>query len=455
MTSDPGTDPTASPTSPWRVAAFRRFWAAETVSAAGTGIGAVALPLIAVSVLQAPALFVGVLEAALWAPWLAFGLLAGVVVDRTRQRRLMIACDTVAAAAYATVPAAAVSGLLVPGGPGAGLLVAVAFVAGSVDVLSQTARQTYPPTILDAAQLATADSALQSAASATDVGAGPLAGVLTHLAGAVGGVAANGVSFLVSAVLLLFVRDGGRTPEPPGARAAVRRGTVRAEIAGGLRVLGADPWLRTSAVAAGLGNLVLTGVGSLQVLLLVRTVGVPGVWFGPLLLGEGVGGLLGAVLANRLAGRMGSCRAMVLLAVAGPVAGLLIVFTGPGATLAFFVVGSAGSTAAVVAGNVLSAVFRHRYLPARLRGRVTASTRVVAYAAAPLGALVAGASASAIGTRAAVGLLLVLGVLRGLLFLRRPWRTTRDLPTSMPGAVIARADRPSPRSGRVTSDRVG
>jgi len=205
-----------------------------------------------------------------------------------------------------------------------------------------------------------------------------------------------------------------------------------ADIRIGLRHVLADPWLRGSATAAAAANFAITGVGTLQALLLVRVVGLPAAWFGPVLVAEGVGGLLGALWVLRLASRLGTCRTLVVLGVGGPLLGSLIVFTGPGWSLAYFVVGAALSTAAVVGGNVVWAVFRQRYIPAALLGRVSAAIRVIAYAAAPLGALLAGVLATWIGVRGAIGVLFACGLVRGLLFLRRPWRTTRELPSSPP-----------------------
>lgn len=75
---------------------FRLLWAGETVSGLGNGITAVALPLIAVEVLDAGSTAVGLLAGAVGLPWLLVGLPVGAWVDRTRKRPLMIACDLVA-----------------------------------------------------------------------------------------------------------------------------------------------------------------------------------------------------------------------------------------------------------------------------------------------------------------------------------------------------------------------
>src|SRR5690606_7835287 len=60
--------------------AFGRFWAAGTLSAMGTALTAVALPVLLVDDLGADALQVGIVNAAQFAPYAALGLLAGVWV---------------------------------------------------------------------------------------------------------------------------------------------------------------------------------------------------------------------------------------------------------------------------------------------------------------------------------------------------------------------------------------
>jgi MFS family permease len=71
---------------------FARLWAASTLSALGTGLTVVAAPLY-VSARTANPLIVAATTAAATLPWLLFGLPAGVLVDRTDRRRLMVAVD--------------------------------------------------------------------------------------------------------------------------------------------------------------------------------------------------------------------------------------------------------------------------------------------------------------------------------------------------------------------------
>lgn len=97
---DPMNDTEGRPRTGWGVLTqrdFRLLWVGESVSGLGNSVTVVALPLIAVEVLDADSTAVGLLAAAVWLPWLLVGLPVGAWVDRMRKRPLMIACDLVAA----------------------------------------------------------------------------------------------------------------------------------------------------------------------------------------------------------------------------------------------------------------------------------------------------------------------------------------------------------------------
>jgi hypothetical protein len=67
---------------------FLRFWMASTVSDFGTYVSTIAIQVIVVFTLHAGAAGVGLVSAARWLPYLLFGLVAGVLVDRSRRRPL-------------------------------------------------------------------------------------------------------------------------------------------------------------------------------------------------------------------------------------------------------------------------------------------------------------------------------------------------------------------------------
>jgi hypothetical protein len=74
-------------------ARFRRFWAAQVISEAGSGVGAVAMPLTAVLTLGASAMDMGLRAAASTLPVLLLGLHAGVWIDRLPVRPILVATN--------------------------------------------------------------------------------------------------------------------------------------------------------------------------------------------------------------------------------------------------------------------------------------------------------------------------------------------------------------------------
>src|SRR5258705_1194551 len=83
---------------------FWRWWTAGTTSSAGSAVGAVALPLTALTVLDASPFEMGLIVAAGYVAWLVIGMPAGVIVQRLPLRGAQVGADLVRAAAVASVP---------------------------------------------------------------------------------------------------------------------------------------------------------------------------------------------------------------------------------------------------------------------------------------------------------------------------------------------------------------
>jgi MFS family permease len=181
---------------------FSLYWIGQTTTRFGGSITTVALPLVAITVLQASTFQVAMLAAAVWLPWLLAALPVGVLVDRSRSRRhMMITCDVAAAALLASVPVAAWLGLLTF----AHLLV-VALLTGLVSVFFETAGQVYLAELLPAEDLAVGNARLVGADSAAKVAGPGVGGLIAQAFGAVTGLLADALSFVVSAVCMLAVR---------------------------------------------------------------------------------------------------------------------------------------------------------------------------------------------------------------------------------------------------------
>ncbi len=185
----------------WRHGNFRKLWAGQTVSAFGSAIGGLALPLTAVAVLDATPLQMGVLGALATAPVLLFGLAAGVWVDRVRRRPLLIAVELGRALLLASIPIAAALGVL-----RMEQLYVVSFLAGSLGLLFNLAYTTFLPSVVERAELVEGNSKLAISDSVASIAGPGLAGWLVQLITAPLAIAVDATTFGVSALCLGRVR---------------------------------------------------------------------------------------------------------------------------------------------------------------------------------------------------------------------------------------------------------
>ncbi|MER6372607.1 MFS transporter [Streptomyces mirabilis] len=400
---------------------FRLLWCGETAGKFGASVTGVAMPLVAVSTLHASTFEVGLLSAANWAPWLIIGLPVGVWVDRLRRRPIMLAAAAVSLLLFAGVPVAAWFGWL-----SIGLLLAVALLTGTAAVFFQTAYSAYLPSILEPADQPEGNAKLHGSASAAQIAGLGSGGLIAQLAGAVNGMFANAATFLVSLLCLAGIRHR----EPRVTRTEHRPNSLVSEVREGLRLVAVDPWFRTFTLFGAASNLALMGYQSIQVVFLVRSVGLTPGTVGALIAATSAGGVAGAFAARRVAHRIGTARATLLFELGLPMLALLIPLTVDGAGILLFVTGGFSVSAGVVAGNIIKASFQQRYCPPDLLGRLTASTAFLSYGTIPLGALLGGALGTALDLRTAMAITTAGIPLAALILAFSPIRRSRDLPTS-------------------------
>jgi Transmembrane secretion effector len=398
---------------------FRLLWIGETVSGAGTAMAAIAVPLLAVTVLHASAFAVAALTAAAYLPWLVIGLPAGVWVDRLPVRPLMITCDVVSGLLYASLPAAAWAGVLTTG-----QVVLVALLAGTANALFATAYQILLPSLVTVGELVEGNAKLQGSASLAALGGRGAAGVAAGAVGAATALLFNAASFGVSAACLLRIRTAV-VPDRQKARGT----TMRAEISQGARFIAWDPYLRPLTIYGAAANLAYTGSTALVVIFLVRVAGFGSAAVGVLLATASVGAILGALITRRLACWLGTARALLLSTLAAGLFGMLIPLTGTGPRAAFYVAGSAVASGVIAVGNIIIRSFLQAYCPAPMLGRVTASMRFLVFGAIPVGALLAGGLATALGIRNALWVILALYALSGAFLLTPAILAHRNLPS--------------------------
>jgi MFS family permease len=337
----------------------------------------------------------GLLAAAGTAPYVGFALIVGAWIDRLPRRRpLLIAADLVAAAALLTVPLAWLAGALT-----VTQLIAVELVVGVARVTFQPAFGAHLPDVVPERALTQASSRLRTA-EATAMLLGPgLGGSLVQLLTAPAAVLVDADSFLVSATLIGKVRAPERAGHVPPPRRRLRQ-----EIGEGLVHLWQDRRLRAIAGAAANVNFFGLMVFALLVVYLTREQNFSPVMIAAVTVAGGLGSLAGALLAPRVADRIGRGRTILL---GSAVFGLgMIAFPaahGPRwLVLVVLVANEVGVGVAIMLFDVNTSALVLMEVPRELLARVNSSLSTVTQGVKALGALTGGALGTAFGLRPAL-----------------------------------------------------
>jgi MFS family permease len=373
---------------------YRKLFAATTVSNLGDGVSLIAYPWLASAITRNP-LLIALVAVVQRLPWLLFTLPAGVIVDRSDRRRLMVTANTarfvltavVAVAVFVrrdTLPAPDAVDTVVGTDTGLYLLlIAATLLLGIGEVLYDNSAQTFLPSIVADEQLERANGRMYSAEMVANQFAGPpLAGLLLAIGFALPFVVDAG-SFAASAALIASIAVARR---PPPADAPTKP-QWRAEISEGFRWLWHHPVLRTMAISLAVLNLCSNMGFALLVLFGQDVLGTSTTEFAILSTTIALGGVIGGWSAPAVIARLGPGRSLLLTVVAQGVsaiaAGLLSSWLLVGPVLAVGVM-------LAMTWNVITVSFRQSVIPDRLLGRVNSVYRFFGWGSIPIGALLGG-----------------------------------------------------------------
>jgi MFS family permease len=408
---------TLSATSLWRDRQFRTFWSAQTVSEFGDRITELALPLIAVTVLDASPSQVGFLTAAVWLPNLA-SLFIGSWVDQRRDKRpLMIAADLARTILLLTLPAAYWLDLLT-----LGQLYAIAILAGTAHVVFNTAYASFFVRLVDRDHFLEANSKLSVTRSISFMGGPAVGGVLVQWLTAPVAIVVDAFSFVFSAVQISRLDttpgEADEAPEPLLSRARA-----------GMRYVLKHPYLRGSLGCATTVNFFNLMGMALLVLFASRTLGLSAGTIG-VAFGVGAsGGLLGAVAAGPLTRVLGAGRVIAAGAIVFPGAMAFVVLAqGPvWVRAAALAAGEFVASFAVMCFDVPLNSLQAAVIHDPMRSRVAGAFSSINYGIRPLGAVVGGFLGTWIGVRETLLVSAAGGLLAVLWLVGSPIIRTREL----------------------------
>jgi predicted MFS family arabinose efflux permease len=406
----------------WLSRDFRRLWASLTITSFGAQVTNLALPLTAALLLSATPMQMGILVALETLPFALVSLHAGVLLDRVRKLPVVIFTNVARSLALMVVPAAAYAGVL-----SVELLYVVGFFVGVQNVVGGAAHQVVIAQMAGRKRLVEANAKISlGETSAALVGPG-LAGALIHLVTAPFAIALDALTFLASALLLRGVHTRNDVPHRG------ERPSVTAEIVEGLKLVWHNQTLLGLAIVAALWQLLHHMQMAVLVLFAARELGLSAGAIGFAYMFGGLGCVLAAANAERLSRRHGVGN-VILLGLMLTVGGW-VVYGLIGGPVWFATIALGLGMLLFDFGGVLWGInylaLRQAITPDRLLGRMTATMRFLTVAGGPIGSFAGGALATAIGLRATLWTIAVLGiVLAAGAVAWSPVRRHRSLPAA-------------------------
>jgi len=405
----------------WWQPDFLKLWIGQTISLFGSTFGVLALSLTAVAFLKATPTQMGLLVAIGEVPWVVFGLAAGVWLDRIRRRPVLIGADLARALLLGSIPMAAILGKLQMN-----QLYAVAFLMGVATVLFDVAYQAYLPALISRDHLIEGNSKLNLSFTVANIMGPGLAGTAIQLLTAPIAVSVDAISFLISALSLSAITAVEPSPTP-----ATIRETAWHQCCEGLRVIQKSPYIR-AFMATNATFFFFNGfIDSIFLLYLTRSLHLPATAVGLVFGIGGIGGLIGSLVAARVATRYGVGPATVGAAVLRgastigiPLAGSL----GPTALL-LLILGRFVWSGSFSVYFVNQTSTRQAIVPDHLLGRVSASFWVASRGAVPIGALLGGFLGGHLGLQPALLIGAIGSLCSGLWLVWSPVITLRQQPT--------------------------
>jgi MFS family permease len=381
----------------WRHTDFMKLWVGQTVSALGSVVTRTAVPLVALLVLGAGPFEMAMIVVSASLAVLLVGLFAGAWVDRVRRRPLLIWTDAIRALLLFSIPAAYLLDVL-----RIEQLYVVVFLEGCVGSLFRSAYPAYVPSLIGVERVVEGNSKLAASSSVAEIGGPGLAGGLVQLIGAPFAILVDAISFVVSAISLLWIR----APEPQRPTRTTHT-AIRQEIVEGLQLVRRHPVLVPLTLRSVIAHVAGSFYGVLYTIYLLEDLHLNPFLLGVVVSAGGVGALAGASVASRAIGRFGLGPALIWAAAGASAIGVLTPLAGGPlllATLMVFLPQLIGDGLQTIEG-VAELSLIQGVIPDRILGRVNATLEVFSHGIAyPLGALLAAGLAGIIGVRGGIAI---------------------------------------------------
>ena len=364
--------------------AFNRMWASSIISNLADGVMLAAVPLLAISLTDSPVL-ISLIGAMVMLPWLLFAIPIGAIVDRVDRRYIFAGAN---ASRSAVVGVLAL--LIALDHVTIFWLLAAAFIIGVCEVAADTTAQSLIPQILEEKEFEKGNSRLQISETVIQgfIGA-PISGFI-YAAAIYLPFFINSLGFAISALLALtipvkYLQDIRQEGEEKTERRFV------ADMKFGIAYLFNQKVLRRLVVTTATIGLCYAMGSATMVLFIIKELGLQERFFGVILAIEGVGAILGALVASRTSSKFGRSKVMTFAIIASSA---VLLIQGFSPNIYIFVALATFGGFVISQWNILLMATYQTVIPKELYGRIHGTRRTLVWGAMPLGSLLGGVLAN-------------------------------------------------------------
>ena len=360
--------------------AFNRMWAGSILSNLADGVLIAAAPLLAISLTDSTVL-ISLIGAMVMLPWLLFAIPIGVVVDRIDRRFILAGANAIRS--------------LVVGALSLGIatdkvnifwLLMTAFVLGTCEVASDTTAQSLIPQILPKEKFEKGNSRLQISEVVVQgfIGA-PLSGFLyaiaIYLPFFINSLGYAFATFFALSIPIKYLQDVRKEEGAPEKKSFV------ADMKFGIRYLYEHKILRRLVVTTSVIGVCYSMGTATMVLFVINELELPKKLFGVVLTIQGVGAILGGIVAPKLSKKFGRTPIMTFGIVASS---LVLLGQGLAPNIYIFVALATFGSFTISQWNILLMATYQTVIPNELYGRIHGTRRTIAWGMMPFGSLLGG-----------------------------------------------------------------
>jgi len=360
---------------------FSRVWTTSLITNLVDGVLRLSAPLLAVSLTEDPVL-IGLLGALGLLPWLFFAIPIGAFVDRADRKKVIVFGNLIRSAIVLFIAFSISQDFI-----NIWILLTCVFLFGICEVLVDTTSQAVLPQILDKSNFEKGNSRLQiSEVIVAQFAGSPLSGLLYAIAIALPFYFSTAGFLLAALIIALTTFQKNLNPERNEGQKEEKLGLV-GDIKFALNYLYQDKEI--FAIVA-----ITTSIGffyslsnAIAPLFVLKELNVAPALFGVTLAIQGIGALLGSVMAPLASKTLGRGKALGLNLF---LASIMIVFTGLAPNVYVFVGITVVIGFTISVWNILLMSLYQSLIPSHLYGRIHGARRTIVWGLMPIGSVIGG-----------------------------------------------------------------